>query len=156
VTTYHPHYGRGDQMSSIGLMLGLIVATGLIAGIIEFLLKKWFGDQLKRGLLEYDGNPPQGSDLWERVYWRYEQRPHVYGALLESPLSIWCAMTIALIIPFEYWQAYFIAFLALFSTLLILFLFQAWIHAMDVHGRIHAEVEYIHTKEKLEKHKETT
>lgn len=138
-------------MQSFRLMIGIIIATGLIAAIIQFLLKRWFVNQLKRGLITYGGGPPEGSSLWERVYWKYEQEPRFLGALLLSPLSIWCAVGIALIIPFEWWQMHFIPIFVFYSAIIILFLLHSWTNALWDHQRIHAQVKYIRMKEESKK-----
>ncbi|TFG26779.1 hypothetical protein EU528_13850 [Candidatus Thorarchaeota archaeon] len=111
---------------------------------------------MKRGLIAYCGGPPEGARLWERVYWQYEQRPRFLGTLLESPKSIWCAVTVMILIPFEWWQIYFVNLLVPYSGLLLFLLGSAWLHALDEHGNIHAQVEYIQTKEKLETSEDTS
>lgn len=137
-------------MQTFGSVIVYIVVTALIAGIIEVLLKKWSGNQLKRGLIAFGGGSPDSSRLWERVYWQYEQKPRFIGTLLESPKAIWCAVTVMILIPFEWWQIYFVPILIPYSGLLTILLWSAWLHALDEHGNIHAQVEYIQMKEKLE------
>lgn len=132
-----------------------MVTTALITVITEELLERWFGNQLKRGLIAYGGGPPEGSRLWERVYWKYERKPRLLGALLQAPLPIWCAVTITVIIPFEWWQTEFISLLVFYTLLAILFFWHCWARALKDHGRIHSQVEYLRVKGELERSEET-
>ncbi|MFW9849671.1 MAG: hypothetical protein ACFFF4_11040 [Candidatus Thorarchaeota archaeon] len=117
---------------------------------IEVTLSRWVEKKFKRGVWIYNGQPPAGDELWERIYWSYEQKPRIWGTMLQLPNAVWLIILFLILIPPE--LLFHSSGIILLGILFLAcgFFSSIWSRRYDRYKQIYTEVEYKKLKQEME------